>query len=208
MGLKKAGMPPHDGESCWRPSAPTSRHGGRLAVQRAMLDAAPRIPAGAPAGSPARCRRSGGVDGADRGADDPVGLDAGFVQRLVDAGLVGAQRAAALQHQHDLAEGRPARRLPASLRSVTWPVLGRGRLRLAARSMGGPAAIDRDGGAGDRCGRVAGQEHCDARPISSTLANRLFGCARAARRGSPLRGRCRGRLAWSSICASTSGVRT
>ena len=45
-----------------------------------------------------------GVDGADRGADHPVRLDAGLVQRLVDAHLVGAQRAAALQHQHDLAE--------------------------------------------------------------------------------------------------------
>ena len=44
-----------------------------------------------------------GIDGADRGADDPVRLDAGFVQRLIDAGLIGAKRAAALQHQHDLA---------------------------------------------------------------------------------------------------------
>ena len=43
------------------------------------------------------------VDGADRGADDPVRLDAGFVQGLVDAGLVGAERAAALEDQHDLA---------------------------------------------------------------------------------------------------------
>ena len=44
-----------------------------------------------------------GVDGADRGADDPVGLDAVLVQRVVDAGLVGAERAAALEHEHDLA---------------------------------------------------------------------------------------------------------
>src|SRR6267143_4319456 len=43
------------------------------------------------------------VDGADRGADDPVGLDARLVQRLVDADLVGAERAAALQHEDDLA---------------------------------------------------------------------------------------------------------
>jgi hypothetical protein len=43
-----------------------------------------------------------GIDGADRGADNPVRLDAGLMQRLVDAGLEGAQRAAALQHQHDL----------------------------------------------------------------------------------------------------------
>ena len=42
------------------------------------------------------------VDGADRRADHPVGLDAAFHQRLVDAGLVGAEGAAALQHQDHL----------------------------------------------------------------------------------------------------------
>src|SRR5213076_3449937 len=42
------------------------------------------------------------VDRADRGADDPVGLDACLVQRLVDADLVGAERAAALQHENHL----------------------------------------------------------------------------------------------------------
>src|SRR3712207_9393074 len=45
-----------------------------------------------------------GVERADRGADHPVGLDAGLVQCLVEAGLIGAQRATALEHQHDLAE--------------------------------------------------------------------------------------------------------
>ena len=44
-----------------------------------------------------------GVDRADRRADHPIGLDAGLVQRLVDAGLVGAERAAALQDEDDLA---------------------------------------------------------------------------------------------------------
>ncbi len=39
---------------------------------------------------------------------DPVRLDSSFVQRLIDAGLVGTQRAAALQYQHDLAGERPA----------------------------------------------------------------------------------------------------
>ena len=42
------------------------------------------------------------IDGADRGADQPVRLDAGIVQRLIDAALIGAERAAALQHEHDL----------------------------------------------------------------------------------------------------------
>ena len=45
--------------------------------------------------------KNGGIDGADRGAHHPVGRQAMFVQRVVDAGLVGAQCAAALQHQHD-----------------------------------------------------------------------------------------------------------
>ena len=45
----------------------------------------------------------GRIDGADRGADDPVGLDARLVQRLIDAALIGAERAAALQHERHLA---------------------------------------------------------------------------------------------------------
>ena len=48
-------------------------------------------------------RDQAGIDGADRGADDPVRLDAGLVQRLIDTGLIGAERTAALQHQDDLA---------------------------------------------------------------------------------------------------------
>jgi hypothetical protein len=40
--------------------------------------------------------------GADRRANHPVGLDAAFHERLIDAGLVGAECAAALQHQHHL----------------------------------------------------------------------------------------------------------
>ena len=43
------------------------------------------------------------VDSTDGSADNPVGLDAGFVHRFIDTRLVGAQRAAPLQHQHDLA---------------------------------------------------------------------------------------------------------
>ena len=45
-----------------------------------------------------------GVDRADRGADDPVGRDAGLVQRLIDADLIGAERAAALEDEDGLAE--------------------------------------------------------------------------------------------------------
>lgn len=43
------------------------------------------------------------IDRTDRGANHPIGFNAGFVQRLIDAGLVGTQRTAALQYQHNLA---------------------------------------------------------------------------------------------------------
>src|SRR5207253_6015650 len=62
-----------------------------------------------------------GIDGADRGADDPVRLDASLVQRLVDASLIGPQRAAALQHQHDLSGIVPAQRFQA-LRSILYAI--------------------------------------------------------------------------------------
>ena len=42
------------------------------------------------------------VDGADRGTDDPVRLDPCFVQRLVDAALISAERAAALKDKDHL----------------------------------------------------------------------------------------------------------
>src|SRR6516164_8589341 len=42
------------------------------------------------------------IDGADRGADDPVGLDPCLMQRLIDAALISAERSAALQDENDL----------------------------------------------------------------------------------------------------------
>ena len=42
----------------------------------------------------------GGIDCADGDAGDPMGHDAGLGQLLIDAGLIGAERAAALEHQH------------------------------------------------------------------------------------------------------------
>ena len=43
------------------------------------------------------------VDRTDRGADDPVRLDAALVQCMIDAGLVGAERTTTLQDQNNLA---------------------------------------------------------------------------------------------------------
>ena len=42
------------------------------------------------------------IDRADRRAHDPVRFNAVFVQRVIDARLVGAERTSALQNQDDL----------------------------------------------------------------------------------------------------------
>src|SRR4029077_2784335 len=42
------------------------------------------------------------IASADRGADQPVRLDAYVVQRLIDAALVSAERASPLQHEDHL----------------------------------------------------------------------------------------------------------
>src|SRR5262245_8446946 len=47
-------------------------------------------------------RDQAGIDGADRGADDPIRLDARLVQGLIDARLVGAERAPALEDENNL----------------------------------------------------------------------------------------------------------
>ena len=44
-------------------------------------------------------RYDGRVDGADRDACDPVWMDIGLGESLVDSGLIGSERAATLQHQ-------------------------------------------------------------------------------------------------------------
>jgi hypothetical protein len=48
----------------------------------------------------------GRVDGPDRYAGDPVRMDAGFAQRLINTGLIGTERTAALQHQGDHFKGK------------------------------------------------------------------------------------------------------
>jgi hypothetical protein len=46
------------------------------------------------------------ADGANRNAGHPIRMQVGFRDRLVDAGLIGAERAAALQQQNGLLEPR------------------------------------------------------------------------------------------------------
>src|SRR5216683_2127661 len=75
-------------------------------MARTLLDALPEF--AQPRHALSRCIAGDqrGVDRADRGADDPVGLDPGLVHRFVNADLVCARRAAALQHQHRLTGNR------------------------------------------------------------------------------------------------------
>ena len=83
----------------WPTSLPhgVSPHGGRLSIR---CQKSCRRGSRSGTSLPAMMR---GVDGADRGADHPVRLDAGFVQGLIDPALIGAERAAALKDQHHLA---------------------------------------------------------------------------------------------------------
>ena len=90
-----------------------------------------------------------GIDGADRGADDPVRLDAGLVQRLVDAGLIGAERAAALQHQHDLPRLGSRQRFQVRRSAGVLNVFHVTLLRIFVALVCGPAAVDRQCRAGD-----------------------------------------------------------
>ena len=55
-----------------------------------------------------------GIDGADRNAGNPFRLETDMAKRLIGAGLIGAERAAALQHQHRYA------RLQVSLPALDW----------------------------------------------------------------------------------------
>ena len=74
------------------------------------------LPEGAQSIEPLFARVAGddrGIDRADGDARHPIRLDIGFVQRFVDAGLIRAERAAALKNQRDLvaALGPPAEAL-------------------------------------------------------------------------------------------------
>ena len=51
-------------------------------------------------------RDQGRIDSADRDAGDPIRLDIGFGERLVDASLIGAQRTPALQDESNTFEWR------------------------------------------------------------------------------------------------------
>ena len=83
------------------------RHAGPLVAHDAVAGRADQFPEFAQAFDPllARIARDDrAVDGADRNAGHPRGLDARFQQLFVHAGLVRTERAAALQHEGDAVE--------------------------------------------------------------------------------------------------------
>src|SRR5690242_6697241 len=114
-----------------------------------------------------------GIDGPNRGPDKPVRLDAGFVERLIDADLISAQSAAALQDQGYLAIRPLAKFIDRVLDGSLWHVRSPHSLEhrvarprtlacapgSASKSMGGPAAIDGQCSPGDRCCCIAGKKH-------------------------------------------------
>ena len=105
IGLEEAGDPGGERVPVGQARADPRQPGDGL-ERRRMLDAPPEL---AQLGEPVLrlvAGDDGGVDRADRRSDQPVGLDAGLVQRLVDAGLVGAERPAALEDEDDLTKPR------------------------------------------------------------------------------------------------------
>ncbi len=84
----------------------------RIAPQRLALDPLPEFAQAIKTHGGVIAGDDGGVDGADRGPDDPVRFDLGFVQGLIDAALIGTQSAAALKDQDHLTRqlGRLRRR--------------------------------------------------------------------------------------------------
>jgi hypothetical protein len=105
IGLEKAGNASSNREPvCDRPAK--QRQSRHCLMERALLYTAPEF---SQARQAIRCVVAGNqacVDCSYGGTDHPVRLNTGFVQRLVNADLVGSQSTAALQHQNDLADVR------------------------------------------------------------------------------------------------------
>ena len=87
-----------------RPGPPGCR---RHLTERAVLDPAPELLKASQPLGPRIAGDQAGVDGADGGADHPIRLKPHLPHRFIDAGLIGAERAAALEHQHHLTQGLP-----------------------------------------------------------------------------------------------------
>ena len=95
---KPIGHGRHMGQRC-RQCGETTKAAGA----GALLDSAPELVQCLEAAVGGVAGNQCAVDRADRCADHPIRLDACLMQRLVDADLVGAQRAATLHDQNHLA---------------------------------------------------------------------------------------------------------
>jgi len=115
--LKKFGLSRSHGRHEWWPGAPRPKPVQRTPNADRLLHLQPEQNFIQPLQrrSGGRCQHQRGVDRPDRGADHPVGLDAGLVQAPGRRRLVGAERAAALQDR------------------TTWPGSGIGPLALRLR---------------------------------------------------------------------------
>ena len=146
-----------------------------------------------------------GVDGADRGADDPVRLDAGLVQRLVDTRLIGAERTAALKNEHDLLrvlvrQRPPAPRGPVSRISAAYPNRPPGSTARSSR-------LRQEGRCRDRRRRSLHRNTASA-PICSVVTNWRVGWACSSTSRMTCSSVSPRALAVSGICFCTSGVST
>ena len=125
-----------------------------------------------------------GVDGADRGADDPVWFDRGFAEGLIDAGLIRAERTTTLQHQNhltrlDLSQRSRFRRSSIALSLHVHPPVCRD-LELRASCCDHVQCAVHPPSTGTavpaiECGGLAGEKYGQC-PKLFDGANRLFGC--------------------------------
>ena len=102
-GLEESGLPQHRGHEGARMVA---QHAEHVAVRRvgpdlAARDQLPELPQPVQPVFRLVAGDDRGVDGADRHPGEPGRLAAGLGERVINPGLIGAQRAAALQHQSD-----------------------------------------------------------------------------------------------------------
>src|SRR5689334_25334233 len=74
--------------------------------ERLVLHALPELAQGIEAACRRIARNKRRIDGANRSTDDPVGLEAGFVQRLIDACLKGAECPSPLEDENHLLQIR------------------------------------------------------------------------------------------------------
>src|SRR6516225_6873997 len=215
IGLEKAGNAAGKGRPV-RPSVGNSSPGRRKRPRIGPLHFPPKLVELSEAILRCVACNDAGIDGTDRGADDPIRFDARLVQCLVYTNLVGAERSAALEDEHHLSAGICAKFIDRisnhCLRHAIHrglPHIAKGPLQTAKQLSQFQCAVQppSTGSAMPVIEPAASEARkTDSAPSSSTVAKRLLGCcARSTSRITFSRGMLCA-LACPSICASTSGV--